>query len=121
MSIFIAAQSQGLNASGYLISLKKLKHLSFKTVTYNRMFEFFIRKKLISLNQSGFKPGESCINQLSAIRHEVRKSFDTCLDVRSVFLDISETFVDKVWYWGLLYKLKQNGMSCNLLEIYLTL
>ena len=49
------------------------------------MFEFFIRNDLISQNQSGFKRGDSSINQLLAITHEIYKSFDTCLDVRAVF------------------------------------
>ena len=35
--------------------------------------------------------------------------------VRGVFLDISKTF-DKVWHKRLLYKLKQNGISGNLLD-----
>ena len=36
--------------------------------------------------------------------------------MRGVFLDISKAF-DKVWYKGLLYKLKQNGISGKLLSI----
>ena len=70
---------------------------------------------MISQNQSGFKPGDSCINQLLAITHEIYKSFDACLDVRAVFLDISKAF-DKVWHQSFLYELKQNGISGNLLE-----
>ena len=79
------------------------------------MFEFFIRNDLISQNQSDFKPGDSCINQLLAITHEIYKSFNACLDVRAVFLDISKAF-DKVWHQVLLQKLKHNGILGNLLE-----
>ena len=79
------------------------------------MFEFVIRNDLISQKQSGFKPGDFFINQLLAITHEIYKSFDACLDVMAVFLDISKAF-DKVWHQGLLYKLKQNAISGNLLE-----
>ena len=35
------------------------------------MFGFLIENNLISSNQSGFKPGESCINQLLSITHEI--------------------------------------------------
>ena len=79
------------------------------------MFEFFIRNDLISQNQSGFKSGDSCMNQLLAITHEIYKSFDASINVRAVFLDISKAF-DKVWHKGLLYKLRQNSISGNLLE-----
>ena len=55
----------------------------------NQMFNFFIENKLISSNQSGFKPGDSYINQLLPITHEINKSFDVRPEVRSVFLDMS--------------------------------
>ena len=83
---------------------------------FNEMFNFFIGNKLISSNQSGFKPGDSCINQLLSITHEIYKSFDVGLEVRSVFLDISKAF-DKVWHDGIIYKLTQNGISGNLLNL----
>ena len=79
------------------------------------MFEFLTENNLISDNQSGFKLGDSCINQLLSITHEIYQSFDDNLEVRAVFLDISKAF-DKVWHKGLIYKLKQNGILGNMLN-----
>ena len=83
---------------------------------FNEMFNFFVENKLISSNQSGFKPGDSCINQLLSIIHEIYESFDVGLEVRSVFLDISKAF-DKVWHDGIIYKLTQNRVLGNLLNL----
>ena len=80
------------------------------------MFSFLIENDLISQNQSGFKPGDSCINQLLSITHEIYKSFDDEWKVRGVFLDILKVF-DKVWNQGMILKLNQNGISVNLLKI----
>ena len=77
------------------------------------MFGFFTKNNLISDNQSGFKPGDSCVNQLVSITHEIYQSFDNNHEVRAVFLDISKAF-NKVWHKGLIYKLKQNGISGNI-------
>ena len=74
------------------------------------MFGLFIEIDLISQHQSGFKPGDSCINQLLSIIREIYQSFDEGFDVRSVFLDISKAF-DKVWYDTIIFKLKQNPIS----------
>ena len=72
--------------------------------------------EFISPNQSGFKPGDSCINQLLAITHEIWKSFDKDVQVRGIFLHLSKAF-DKVWHEGLVFKLKQNVISGILLNL----
>ena len=46
----------------------------------------------MSLNQSGFKPGDSCFNQLLSITHKIYKPFDDGLDARSLVLGISKAF-----------------------------
>ena len=88
----------------------------FERLIFNELFNFLLENNLILPKQSGFKPGDSCINQLLSITHEIYNSFDEGLEVRSVFLDISKAF-DKVWHKGLLFKLSQNGISGNLLDL----
>ena len=73
----------------------------FERLIFNELLHFLLENNLILPNQSGVKPGDSCINQLLSITHEIYNSFDEGLEVRSVFLDISKTF-DKVWHKGLL-------------------
>ena len=81
------------------------------------MFSFLLENNLVSPNKSGFKCGDSCINQPFSIAHEIFQSFDEGFEVRSAFLDISNAF-DKVWHKGLIFKLSQNGISGYLLDIF---
>ena len=91
---------------------------------FNRVYKFLLEERLLNPNQSGFRPSDSCINQLLAITHEMFEAFDCNppLEVRSVFLDISKAF-DKVWHEGLIHKIKSMGISgelCKLLENFLS-
>ena len=43
---------------------------------FNEMFKFCIENELILSNQSRFKPGDSYVNQLASITHEIYKTFD---------------------------------------------
>ena len=92
------------------ISLLPVCGKILERLIYNKMFEFFTENELISQNQSGFKPGDSCISQLLCITHDIYQSLDDGLETRAVFLDISKAF-DKVLHEVLLFKLKQNGIS----------
>ncbi len=55
------------------------------------------------------------MNQLIALHDDICKSLDQKHDVRVVFLDLSKAF-DRVWHTGLLFKLKQLGISGPLLS-----
>ena len=104
------------------ISLLPICGKIFERIMYNAVFDFLIENKLFNANQSGFRPGDSCVNQLISIVHMIYKAFDTnpSQEVRGVFLDISKAF-DKVWHKGLLHKLKENGIEGKmflLIEIF---
>ena len=98
------------------VSLLPICSKIFERLIHNKMLGFFLDKGLISANQSGFKPGDSCISQLLSITHNIYKSFDDGYGVKGVFLDISKAF-DKVWHYGLIFKLQENGISGNLLKV----
>ena len=98
------------------VSLLPVRGKILETLIFNEMFSFLIENNLISLNQSGFKPGDFCIKQLLSITHKIYKSFDNAFEVRGVLLDISKAF-DNVWHEGIIFKLKQNGISGKLLSV----
>ena len=86
----------------------------FERVMDDNILKYFLHNNLISLKQSGFRPGDFCINQLRSITHNIFTSFDNGFEVRVVLVDISKAF-DKMWHDGLIYKLKQSGIKDKLL------
>ena len=74
------------------ISLLPICSKIFKRLICNELFTFFNDINSISPNQSGFRPGDSCVNQLIVITHEIYKSLDDGLEVSGFFLDISVGF-----------------------------
>ena len=72
------------------------------------MYDSLTENDLLSPNQSGFRSGDSCINQLLSINHEILNAFDKGLEVRGIFLDISKAFD---------FNLRQNGISVYIINI----
>ena len=81
------------------------------------VYVFLNNNILISKHQSGFRPGDSTTCQLISIISTIYESFERHDETRAIYLDIRKTF-GKVWYVGLIHKLKCNGISDNLLSIF---
>ena len=99
------------------ISLLPICGKIFEKLVFDVMYEF-LNKNNLTPKQSGFRPGDSTINQLLSITNEIHKAFDKypSRETRAIFLDISKAF-DKVWHEGLIFKLKSNGVSGKLLDL----
>ena len=79
------------------ISLLSCLGKVFERCVFKYVFNYFRTHQLISLDQSGFIPGDSTVNQLVSIYHNTCTSLDDHNDVQMVFFDISKAF-DKAWH-----------------------
>ena len=65
---------------------KKITDNVWKTTTLSRYYRF-VAKSFMKYGDSEDKTGDSCINKLLSITHEIHKSSGDGFDVRKVFLD----------------------------------
>ena len=87
-----------------------------ESVVYKHLYNHFVSHNLIYCKQSGFLRGHSTVFQLIDIFDQIARSLDDKTVTCMFFLgDISKAF-DRVWHQGLLFKLKENGTSGNLLK-----
>ena len=115
---FIKKNSKQLVNNYRPVSLLPICSKIFEKIIFNSIFNFMIQNNLLNSCQSGFRPNDSCINQLKSITHNIYRAFNAnpSLEVRGAFLDLSKAF-DKVWDAGLLCKLKNNGINGNALQL----
>ena len=99
------------------ISLLPICAKILEKIVFDHVYSYLNKNRLLSKNQSGFRPGDSTIYQLISITTNIYESFEKYDETRAVFLDISKAF-DKVWHEGIIHKLKCNGISGNLLNFF---
>ena len=58
-------------------------------VVFTRLYNFLLHIDFLNPFQSGFRPGDSTINQLILITHKIYEALEQGKEVRMVFLDIS--------------------------------
>ena len=66
----------------------------FEKLIFDTIFEIMIGINLLSTTQSGFKPSNSCVNQLILITHSI--FVNPSVELWGVLLVISKTF-ERVW------------------------
>ncbi len=100
------------------ISLLPIFGKVFEKILFDGIYGHLNENGLITSRQSGFRPGDSTINQLLSITHKIYSAFEEIPshETRAVFLDLSKAF-DRVWHEGLLYKLQCSGIDGNLLSL----
>ena len=91
------------------ISLLPIFGKFFERIIYNNVYEYLPTNKLISDNQSDFKPGDSCVNQLTKTNHPtlifndnpvhqvaLQKHLGIFLDCKLNFEENFKTIVNKI-------------------------
>jgi hypothetical protein len=98
------------------ISLLSCISKVFEKTLFDPLYKFCVDNNLLTERNSGFKQLDSTVNQLVHITHSIYQGLDAKQNVCSVFLDISKAF-DRVYHKGLIFKLKQLGITGNLLSL----
>ena len=92
------------------VSLLSVVSKVFEKLVNIRIVDHREKCFLFSDFQYGFKSSRSTADLLTAVSDRIARAFHRSGTTRTVALDISKAF-DRVWYAGLLHKLKSYGIS----------
>ena len=69
-------ESKNLKENYRPISLLPILSKMFEEVLFDFLYDYFIQNQLLTPCQSGFIKGDSCVNQLLSITHDIHKNMD---------------------------------------------
>ena len=84
-------------------------------LVFMKLYDYCKSHGLLTWRNSAYKKHDSTINQLIYITHKIYDALDNGRDVCFVSLDSSAAF-DRVWHDGLIFKLKEIGITGLLLD-----
>ena len=87
----------------------------FERVVFKHISNYFNENKLLYKYQAGFQTGNSTVQQLIEIYHQICQALDNKEQYCMVFCDVSKAF-DRVWHRGLTHKLEMYGIKGRLLN-----
>ena len=96
------------------ISLNSIQGKLMEKIINKKLNEYLVLNNVISPFQSGFRRGDSTVNQFFLMNNEFSKALDENKEIQIVFCDISRVF-DWVWHKGLLFKLRSIGIVENII------
>ena len=89
-----------------------------ESVIHQRLLSHCTENNVISKRQAAYIKGDSTVNQLLYIVHQIRQSWGKKKCTQGVFLDVSSAF-EKVWHKGLIAKLDQIGIEGKLINLFI--
>lgn len=79
----------------------------------NRLSWFLESRGLLNEYQSGFRKNHSTLDHILRLSDVAQRALSCKKQVLAVFLDFQKAY-DMVWHAGLLYKIKELGISGNM-------
>ena len=115
LSLFtLLLKSQTFIFAKYRLDIKyRLDNKLMERCVHTYKYNYLICNNLIFDKHAGFLTGHSTVYQLIDLYHQMVQSFDTTTHMCVIFCDISKAF-DRVRHKGLLFKLKQLGITGRL-------
>ena len=114
---FIKKNNRQIKSNYWPISLLPICGKILEKIVFDQVYAFLDVNNLLSEKQSGFRQGDSKIYQLLSVTSTIYDNFENYDETRAVFLDNSKAF-DKVWQEGIIFKLKCNDISGNILLFF---